>query len=75
MHSLAKKVPNIIEGADREARETLRALRDGQNHVANVLQQLTQAIQQMNTGPRRPQSHHSEGGSAIGTPRGMGAPT
>ena len=42
---MVERVPKEVEEADREARDTLRALRDGQNRVATGLQQLTQARQ------------------------------
>ncbi|GLJ51523.1 hypothetical protein SUGI_1095130 [Cryptomeria japonica] len=39
---------------DREARDIMRGIQEGQERVANVLQQLTIAIQQLNAATQRP---------------------
>ena len=57
------------EAMDREVMDTMRAIREGQNNIAAALQQLTGAMQQLAPVNRRAPSHHSGGGSTIGSPR------
>ena len=63
------------EAMDREVMDTMRAIREGQNNIAAALQQLTGAMQQLAPVNRRAPSHHSGGGSTIGSPRTVRTPT
>ena len=58
---------NEIE-QDREIWETLRAIRDRQNNIADALQQLVINIQQLALVNRRALSYQSGGNSVVGSP-------
>lgn len=64
-----------VDEQDKEVNETLLAIREGRNHIATVLQQLTGAMQQLAPLHRGAPSHHSGGGSVARTPRAARAPT
>ena len=63
------------EAIDKEVMETMRAIREGQNNIATVLQKLTSAMQQLAPVNRRAPNHHTWVGSITGTPRTTRTPT
>lgn len=56
---------------EREVRETLRAIKDGQDNIANAVG----TMQQLGLVNRRDPTHHSGGGSVASSPQANRAPT
>ncbi len=71
----ATPMAHNVDEQDQEVRETLQAIREGQNNIATVLQQLTGTMQHLAPINRGPPSHHSGGGSVASSPRAARAPT